>query len=448
MTSQTAGADLPRKLGLADSLAILIGIVIGGGIFLVPNLVARELKSTAAIFAVWIFGGVISFFGALACAELGTALPRTGGQYVFLRESYGPLIGFLYGWSMFTVARTAQIAWLAVTLALYVSYLVPLSAFASKLLGVSALAIFTAINYRGVKAGATVQKIFTLAKIVGLLIIICGAFLLGRHPAPSPSAVSSGFSISSFGIALIASVLAYDGWVQVSFVAGEVRNPRRNILLALAIGTAACMAIYLLANAAYLRVLTIQEIAASDHVGATLAERVLGSVGGNMVSIIILVSIIGALNGSFLTSPRVYFAQARDGLFFRRFGEVHPRYQTPAFAVLTQGIWAALLVVTGSYEALAAYAMFATWLFYGLMVAGVIVLRRSQTNLERPYRMWGYPITAVLFVAITCWFLGNMLITRPIPSLAGLLLVLTGVPAYFLWARRQRQASPGCTVMS
>jgi len=440
LTSQTPSADLPRKLGFVDSLSILIGIVIGGGIFLVPNLVARELKSVAAIFAVWIFGGVISFFGALACAELGTALPFTGGQYVFLRESYGPLIGFLYGWSMFTVARSAQIAWLAVTLALYVSYFVPLSAFTSKVLGLVALAVFTAINYRGVAAGAMVQKLFTLAKILGLLVIICSAFLLTRHPVVHPSVVNRGFSISSFGIALIASVLAYDGWVQVSFVAGEIRNPRRNILLALALGTAACMTIYLLANAAYLRVLTTEEIAASDHVGATMAERTLGSVGGNVVSLIILISIIGALNGSFLTSPRVYFAQARDGLFFQQFGEVHPRFQTPAFAVLTQGLWAGVLVVSGSYDALAAYAMFATWLFYGLMVAGVITLRRTRPDLERPYRMWGYPATAVLFVVITCWFLANMLITRPIPSLAGLVLVLTGIPAYFLWARSQEQA--------
>ncbi|HWC17836.1 MAG TPA: amino acid permease [Terriglobales bacterium] len=433
--------DLPRKLGLLDSLSILIGIVIGGGIFLVPNLIARELKSVAAIFAVWIFGGVISFFGALACAELGTALPFTGGQYVFLRESWGPLIGFLYGWSMFTVARTAQIAWLAVTLALYVSYFVPLSGFASKLLGLSALAVFTGINYRGVTAGATVQNIFTFAKVLGLVAIIGCAFLLGRPSGVPASGVSTGFSFSSFGIALIASVLAYDGWVQVSFVAGEIRNPRRNIVLALALGSAACMTIYLLANAAYLRVLSINEIAASDHVGATMAERVLGSLGGSVVSLVILISIIGALNGSFLTSPRVYFAQARDGLFFRKFGEVHPRFQTPAFAVLTQGLWAALLVLTGSYEALAAYAMFATWLFYGLMVAGVMILRHTQPDLDRPYKMLGYPVTALLFVAITCWFLINMLITRPIPSLAGLLLVLTGIPAYFLWARFQRQAS-------
>ena len=339
----------------------MIGVVIGGGIFLVPNLIARELHSTAAILSVWIFGGVISFFGALACAELGTAYPSTGGQYVFLREAFGPLIGFLCGWSMFTVARTAQVAWLAVTLALYVSYFVPLSGFAAKLLGLAAIALFTGINFRGATAGAFVQKLFTLAKVLGIVVIVCAAFFWSGKAAPSPH-VAGGFSLSSFGEALIASLLAYDGWVQLTFVAGEIRDPQRNVLRALALGSCICMAIYLLANLAYLRVLSIPEIAASEHVGATLAERVLGAGGGSLVSIIILISIIGTLNGCFLTSPRVYFAQARDGLFFRKFAEVHPRYQTPGFAILAQGAWAAVLLVSGSYETLLDYAMFAIWL--------------------------------------------------------------------------------------
>lgn len=438
--SDPVASDLPRKLGLIDSLSIVIGMVIGGGIFLVPNLIAQELKSATAILAVWVFAGVISFFGALACAELGAALPSTGGQYVFLRETYGPLVGFLCGWSMFLVARTAQVAWLAVTMALYVSYFVPLSAPASKLLGICAIALFTGINYRGVTAGAMVQKTFTLAKLVGLLVIIGSAFLLGSKVA-SPAAVPGGFSLSSFGVALIASLLAYDGWVQLSFVAGEIRKPQRNIFLALVLGSVACIAIYLLANVAYLRVLPIAEIAASDHVGASVAKRVLGSSGGSVVSLIILISIVGTLNGCFLTSPRIYFAQARDGLFFRQFAEVHPRYQTPAFAILAQGIWATVLVVSGSYETLLDYSMFVMWLMYGLMVAGVIVLRYKQPGLARPYRMWGYPVTPALFVAITAWFLVNMLRTRPVPSVAGLLLIATGIPVYFLWAHHRKQAA-------
>jgi basic amino acid/polyamine antiporter, APA family len=437
----TGSAELPRRLGFLDALSIVVGIIIGAGIFLVPNLVARELQSPGRILGVWVFAGVISFFGALACAELGTAFPATGGQYVFLREMYGPLIGFLCGWSMFAVARTAQVAWLAVTMTLYVSYFVPMSSGAAKFLGLGALALFTAINYWGVNAGALVQKIFTLAKVAGLLLLIGAALLWRGGSAGAHAAVSGGFSISHFGVALIACVLACDGWVQLSFVAGEIRNPRRNILWALAIGSAACTAVYVLANIAYMRVLSIAEIAASEHVGASVAERVMGHTGGVLVSIIILISIIGTLNGCFLTSPRIYFAQARDGLFFRKFAEVHRKHQTPGFAIMAQGVWAAVLLISGSYESLLDYAMFAIWLSYGFMVAGVIVLRIKRPQLDRPYRMWGYPVTPILFLLITAWFLGNMIVTRPVPSLAGLGLILTGVPIYFFWARQFREQS-------
>lgn len=436
-----AVAGLPRKLGFLDAVSIVIGIVIGAGIFLVPNLVARQLRSAAVILGVWTFAGVISFFGSLACAELGTMLPSTGGQYVFLREAYGPLVGFVCGWSMFLVARTAQVAWLAVTLALYVSYFIPLSAPASKLLGIGAIALFTWINYQAVAAGAIVQKVLTLAKVSGLLLIVGSAFLWGSKAAPATDVVGGGFNLNSFGVALIACLLAYDGWVQLSFVAGEIRNPQRNVLFALAFGSIACIAIYLLANMAYLRVLPIPEMAASEHVGATVAERALGAGGGRLVSLIILTSIIGTLNGCFLTSPRIYFAQARDGLFFQRFADVHPRHQTPSFAILAQGVWAAVLLVSGSYESLLDYAIFAIWLSYGMMVAGVIVLRIKRPDLPRPYRMWGYPVTPVVFVAITCWFLVNMLITRPTPSLAALLLIASGVPVYLLWTRRRSRAA-------
>jgi APA family basic amino acid/polyamine antiporter len=440
----TTRLELPRKLGLLDALAIVIGIVIGGGIFLVPNLVARNLSSTSAILAVWAVAGVTSFFGALACAELGAAFPSTGGQYVFLREAYGPMAGFLCGWSMFLVARTAQVAWLAVTLSLYVSYFVPLDPLDSKLLGLAAIVGFAAINYRGVSAGAWVQKAFTFAKVAGLLIIVGSAlFSPGRPAAAATPEVGTAFSLGHFGVALIACMLAYDGWVQVSYVAGEIRNPGRNILLALAGGVAVCIAIYMLANLAYLRVLPIGEIAASDHVGATVAERVLGPGGGTLVAAIILMSIIGTLNGCFLTSPRVYFAQARDGLFFARFAEVHPRFHTPAFSIVAQAAWAVVLLLSGTYETLAEYAMFGLWIFYGLMVLGVVLLRVRRPGLARPYRMWGYPATPILFLVVTAYFLGNTLMTRPGPSLAGLALIATGVPVYFFWRRSGSRHASG-----
>jgi APA family basic amino acid/polyamine antiporter len=342
---------------------------------------------------------------------------------------------------MFLVARTAQVAWLAVTLSLYVSYFVPLDPMASKLLGVAGIILFAAINYRGASAGALVQKSFTLAKVAGLFIIVGSALFFRGRPAPAIPGAAAPFSSSHFGVALIACMLAYDGWVQVSFVAGEIRNPDRNILLALAGGVAACIVIYMLANLAYLHVLSIPEIAASDHVGATAAERVLGSNGGTLVAAIILMSIIGTLNGCFLTSPRVYFAQARDGLFFSRFGEIHPRFQTPAFSIVAQAIWAIVLLLSGTYETLAEYSMFALWIFYGLMVLGVVLLRFKRPGLPRPYRMWGYPATPFLFLAVAAYFVGNTLVTRPGPSLAGLALIATGVPVYLVW-RKSFQPAP------
>ena len=434
---QTEGPvrKLARQLSLGDSIAIVVGVMIGGGIFLVPNLVARSLPSVPMIVGVWVVAGLISLLGALACAELRAAFPSTGGQYVFLREAYGPLAGFLCGWSLFTVARSAQVAWLSVAFSIYASYLVPFGPLVSKVLSLAVLAIFTWVNYRGVKLGATIQNGFTLMKVGGALIIVAAALLVGERAGHSPAPSIPGISPGSFGVALIACLLAYDGWVQLSFVAGEIRSPQRNVVRALTLGTLAVMAVYLLANLAYVRVLTVSEIAASEHVGADVAGRVLGAAGGTVISLIILLSIMGTLNACFLTIPRVYFAQAADGLFFRRFANIHPDYGTPGYAILAQGAWSAVLVLTGSYESLADYALFGTWVFYGLMVAAVILLRRTRADLPRPYRMWGYPATPLVFVAITLWFLGNMLMTRPRPAFASLGLILTGVPAYLVWKR-------------
>jgi len=441
----TASHELARRLSLGDSISIVVGVMIGGGIFLVPNLVARSLPSVPMIMGVWVLAGAISLMGALACAELGAAFPSTGGQYVFLRGAYGPFAAFLCGWSSFTVTRGAQSAWSAVVFSLYASYLVPMSPLVSKLLSLAVLGIFTWVNYRGAKFGAIIQNSFTLAKVVGIFVIIIPALLFRGHAPHAIAPAVAGASISSFGVALIACLLAYDGWVQLSFVAGEIRDPQRNVVRALAIGTLGVTAIYLLANFAYLRVLTIPEIAASEHVGADTAGRVMGPVGGTVVSVIILLSILGTLNGCCLTIPRVYFAQAADGLFFHRFAAVHPLYGTPAFAIVAQTAWAAVLLLTGSYETLIDYALFGIWVFYALMVAGVIILRRTRPDLPRPYRMWGYPVTPLVFLAITIWFLGNMLVTRPGPAFAGLGLILTGIPAYFIWRRsaHPRRSSDG-----
>ncbi len=334
-------AELPRELGLLDSISIVIGIVIGSSIFLVPNLIARSLDSSGWILSVWIFTGVLSFFGALAFAELGAMLPATGGQYVYLREAYGQLPAFVCGWTHFLVSQTAGIAYLSVTFALFLAYFTPLSPWQQKVVALTAMAVLTAVNYRGVRLGAAVQNSCNAAKLIGLAVIVGAAFFAPRVPAqPVFSTITAG----AFGVAMIASLQAYDGWSAISFVAGEVKNPQRTLLRALAIGMTLAIVIYLLVNAAYLKVLTIPEIAGAARVGSLAAERTLGRTGATLVALTILLSTFGSLNGRILTQPRVYFAQACDGLFFDRFTTVHPRYKTPSFSILMQGVWAAVLI--------------------------------------------------------------------------------------------------------
>jgi APA family basic amino acid/polyamine antiporter len=428
-----AAHDLPRRLGMLDATAIVIGIVIGSGIFVLPNLIARSLPSAPAILAVWVVAGVLSFFGALAYAELGAMLPATGGQYVYLREAYGPLCAFVSGWTFMLAVLAGGSAWLAVTFSIYAGYFFPLTGAAAKGLAIALIAALSAVNYVGVQEGAWVQRIFTGLKIVGLLVLI-GAGLLSSHPAAPVAAPP--LSTMHFGVAMAACLMAYNGWSYVSFVAGEVRDPQKNLLRSLVLGMAAVAILYVSANVAYLKVMTVAQIAASDRVGADLATRTLGPIGGTFVSLTVLLSIVGAVNGCILTAARIPFAQARDGLFFARFGEVHPRFQTPGFAILCGGIWTAILVLTGSYETLYSYSILAAWIFYTMSVAAVFVLRRKLPDAPRPYRMWGYPGTLWLFVAVSVWFMADELVTETRPSLMAFVIVAAGVLAYRIWSPR------------
>ncbi len=430
--------DLPRKLGWLDATMIVIGIVIGSGIFLLPNLIARSLPSAGAILSVWIISGVLSYFGALAYAELGAMMPATGGQYVYLREAYGPLCAFLCGWTFMLAVLAGGTAWLAVTFSIYAGQFVPLKPWMANLVSVALIAVLSVVNYVGVRESAWVQRIFTSLKILGLLVLIGAAFLSSRAAAPQPAALSP-VTAAGFGVAMTACLMAYNGWTYISFVAGEVRDPQRSLLRALVVGMAVVMALYVFANVAYLKVMSVPEIAGTERVGAALAEHTMGSVGANLLSLTVLLSIIGAVNGCILTSARVPFAQAQDGLFFRRFARVHPRFQTPSFAIVFQGLWAAVLVLSGSYETLYSYSIVAAWIFYTLSVAAVFVLRRKQPDLPRPHRMWGYPHTLWLFVLVSAWFIGNAILTQPVPTLTALAIVAVGVPAYLCWRRLHAQ---------
>lgn len=424
--------QLARQLGLLDATMIIIGIVIGSGIFLLPNLVARSLPSSWAILSVWAIAGILSLLGALAYAELGAMMPDTGGQYVYLREAYGPLCAFVCGWTFMLAVLSGGIAWLAVTFSIYAEHFVQMGPSTEKAVSVGLIAVLSAVNYLGVREGAWVQRTFTSLKLLGLLALIGAAFLAAGSHRPdqvTPHSISFG----DFGAAMAVCLMAYNGWTYISFVAGEVKAPQRNLLRSLSLGLAVVIALYLLANIAYLNILSIPEIAATDRVGAVLAERTIGPAGATVLSLTVLLSIMGAINGCILTSARIPFAQAQDGLFFRRFASAHPRFHTPAFAIVAQGVWSAMLVMSGSYESLVSYSIVAAWIFYTLGVGAVFVLRRKVPDAIRPYRMFGYPFTLWLFVLVSVGFVANAFVTQPRPSLMALLIIATGIPTYFGW---------------
>ena len=437
-TSAPQTSELPRRLSLFDSICIVIGTTIGVGVFIVPGSIARDLPSPWLILATWAITGVISFFGALAYAELGAMMPDAGGQYVYLREAYGPLTAFVAGWVAFLITQSGSIAAVSMGFGIYLSYLLPHVPGVAYWAPVGVIALFTFVNYRGVRSGARTQNVFTGLKVAGLAVLIGSAFVHRAPAVPMADAATAPLTVHGLVLAMLGCFLAYDGWQYIAFVAGEVREPKRYIPLALTIGTGAVILLYLLANVAYMRVVPLSQIAATEHVAATFAEQTMGSIGATIIALTIMLSSAGAANGAILTSPRIYFAQARDGLFFRKLQEIHPRFRTPAFSILVQGIWTSLLTLSGSYETLFSYALFAMWLFHAMTVFGVIVLRRKYPERPRPYRMWGYPLSPLLFALFALWFVVNTFVSRLGPSLAGALIIAGAVPIYYLWKRKPR----------
>ncbi len=435
----TEQPKLLRALGLWQTSAIVIGIMIGTAVFLVPADITREVGSPRAALTVWLVGGLLSLFGALSFAELAAMLPDAGGQYVYLREAYGPLAGFLCGWSFFVSAQTGGISVLAVGFAEYLRELVALSPWQQKAAAAVSIALFTAINYRGVREGGAVQSILTGLKVAAIAgLIILGFVLVRGTPgglAALPFSKGSSFP-ASFGIALVAAFWAYEGWNVCTFAAAEVKRPERNLPLALILGTSAVIALYVGLNLVYYHVLPLSEVAQSRRVAAAAAVRVLGRPGSLFVTWVIIVSTLGSINGSVLGAPRVYYAMAKDGLFFRWCATVHPRFRTPHLALLLQGALAILLVLLGTYEQLYTYVIFAAWVFYALTAFGVIVLRHKMPDRPRPYRVWAYPVVPVVFVLTAVWFLVNMLLESPAEAGWGCLILLAGIPVYLIWKRR------------
>ncbi|MGD0297807.1 MAG: amino acid permease [Bryobacteraceae bacterium] len=448
-------AELKRDLGIWSAAAIVVGTVIGSAIFLVPNDMVKSVGSPAMVFAVWIFGGMLTLFGALSYAELAAALPQAGGEYVYLREAYGPLWAFIYGWTQMWVAKSGSIATLATGFFIYLAnfrpemnavwVVVPLPLGESgqpleirygQLLAMGVIVVLALINYFGVKVSGDLQVIVTILK-VGLIagIIVIGLGTGHGSVANYHTSIPAPGGITGFFAALVAALWAYDGWNNVSMVASEIRDPQRNLPRSLIAGTLVVIAIYLLANLAYFYVLPAAEVASSARVAAETMRRILGSFGANAVSIVAMISIFAALNGSILSGSRVPFAMARDGLFFRRVAFVHPQHRTPSVSILALSAWGALLVLSGRYSQLYTYVIFASVILYGMATAAVIVLRFKRPEMPRPYRTLGYPLVPVVFVLAIACLVVSTLLKSPRESLMGVGLVALGLPFYFFWKR-------------
>lgn len=456
--------QLARKLGLFDSTMVMVGIVIGAGIFLTTGIMAKTIPSAGLILLAWTVGGLLTLAGALTYAELGAAMPEAGGQYVYLREAYGPMAAFLFGWILFLVYMTGGIAGLALAFAEYFGYFFPslsteanlvdftgrifrhpvhYSLSAGQIVGVAVILVLSLFNFFGVLFGKLIQNIFTVLKIGTLVLIVGLSFTIGKGSAPDLTLNPAGFSLNQliigFGLSLVAVTWAFDGWNNVNFVAGEIKKPQRNLPRALVLGTMGVTGLYVLVNCVYFYALPIPEIAGVVRIAEKATSAMFGGTTAALISAAVIVSTFGSLNGSILAGPRVYYAMARDGLFFKKVSHVHPRFRTPGFSILIQAVWASLLTLAGSFEQMLTFAMFMAILFHIAAAASVFTLRKKRPDMPRPYRTWGYPLVPGLFILASSGILLNTLVGKPTEALAGIVLTLIGIPLYFYWKRKRDQ---------
>lgn len=448
-------SELRRDLGLTSAISIVIGTIIGSGIFLVPKTAVLKVGSVEMVFFVWVFGGLLSLAGALTYAELAAAMPEAGGEYVYLREAYGPYWAFVYGWTQFWVAKSGSIATLATGFFYYLAQLVPsldqvvgqiplplgeggapLDVRQGQLLAMCVIMSLAAVNYFGVKAGGGLQVVITALKVALIGGIIAFGLFSGKGDVANlTTSIPAPGGMAGFFAALVAILWAYDGWNNVGMVASEIKDPQRNLPRAFIMGTLAVAAIYILSNIAYFYVLSAQSVAESDRVAAEMMRRISGPGGAAVVSVAAMISIFAALNGSILSGARVPFAMARDGLFFRAIGNVHPVRRTPGNSIFWLSAWASILVLSGRYDQLFTYVIFASWILYGMATASVLVLRRKRPDLVRPYRTVGYPIVPLVFVGVAALLILFTLRDSPRESIMGLVLIAAGTPFYWHWRR-------------
>jgi len=457
--SETSGSRQPsliRSLSLLDAILLLVSGVIGSSIFLTAKDIAGPLPHPALFVLVWVVGGIVSLFACFAFAELGAMFPDSGGQYVYLREAYGDLVAFLYGWMLFAIANAGSMAALAVASATYAGKIFPVvgpehvifsllgaSITRAHLVAIVLITILTLINVVGLRWGALLNNLSTWAKAAAMGAFVSLGFALGKgnwsnfsaHGVDLTAGLSYGQLASAMGVALIAVFFAYDGWIYITWVAGEIKHPQRNVPLAMVLGVIVVSVIYILMNMTYLYALPVSEIAKHETIAHTAAEVLFSPAVAVWLSALVAISSFGAAASCTLSGARVYLAMAQDGVFFKRMAHVHPRWKTPAFSLIGQGIWAIVLTLSGNYDRLYTYVMYGMVLFYTLAVIGLFILRRTRPDAPRPYRCLGYPWIPGLYVLIAAAWTLNLLVTKPLESLVGTLITLAGVPAFMYWKR-------------
>jgi APA family basic amino acid/polyamine antiporter len=430
--------ELRRAIGLPHATAMVAGTIIGASIFVQPSEITGQVPSITGVFLVWLISGLLTFFGALVCAELASIFTQSGGVYVYLKEAYSPSIGFLWGWAMFWSMHSGIIAAMAVIFARYVAYFFSMSDALIKAVAIAVIVILSAINYIGVKQGSTLQTLFTLGKIVAIVFIILAGFILGSHVPEhfvAGNIVDKDISLNSFFLALVAALFAFGGWHMVTYSSEETIDSQKTIPRALMLGTMIVCLCYIAMNAVYMYVLPLDKVASSARIAADAADALIGFGGGAFMSALVIFSTFGALSGIILCGPRVYYSMARDGLLFQWVGDIHTRYRTPHKAIVIQAVWSSLLVVTGTYHALFTRVVYTEWIFFGLMAIGLFLFRR-RSGIVRSYRIWGYPVVPALFIISSFAIVSNQILSDLRESLFGLSLVLVGLPVYYLWAKR------------
>jgi amino acid transporter len=437
--------QLVRRLGLWSSIGIVIGVTIGSGIFRTPATIAARVPDPMLMLGVWLFGGLISLCGALSVAELAASLPQTGGWYVYLRESWGRLAGFLFGWAELVLIRASATGAIATVFSEYflrsMGYDPAANALATDYIAAIAILGAGLLNIRGVELGATIAGLSTIAKFGALACIVLASFLLGGGAGASVSHFTeSGGTVEGglFGLALISVLWAYDGFADLSFAAGEVKDPQRTLPRAIIAGTIAIVVIYMLANAAYLYVIPIDAIARSPLVAADTLQAIFGQVGVALVSVVVTISTLGALIAVMLAAPRVFFAMADDRVFFRSMAKVHPQYKTPYVAILLAMLLGVAFVLTRTFEQLADTFVLAIWPFYGVAIAGLYRLRRTRPDLPRPYKVPGYPVLPAVFVVGVVYLVGNALVSDTLWTSVTFGIVLAGVPVFYMFFAKNR----------